>query len=92
MKATIKATIKDDDGEDRTYEATWDGVEWASESEDLVRLLNIYSRDWKLKDYHPSPVIGVAIEVAESLKTVLKAEFVKADEIDYSQYPEGTIF
>lgn len=91
MTATIKVTFNEE-GEERTYEATWDGDKWTSESESLGGLLNALSANWRFKGYHPNYVIGLAIEVAEYVNKFMKAELVRSDEIDYSQYPEGTIF
>ncbi len=91
MTATIKLKFLEK-GQEVDHEATFDGDSWKSEHAPTARLLNSYTSNWQLNGYYPDPVTGVALEVAESLKDTLKAEFVKADPIDYSEVPADALF
>lgn len=91
MTATIKLT-REVNGSEVDHQATFDGDLWTSEDAYTAQFLNAFSSNWQLRGYYPDPVIGVAQEVAQSLKDSLQAEFVGSDEIDNSEVPAEAEF
>lgn len=91
MTATIKITRKEN-SQEIDHEATFDGDQWTSDDDFTARFLNAYTGKWQLRGYYPDPVIGTALEVAETLKDSLQAELIRSDEIDYSDVPADAVF
>ena len=92
MQATIALKLADKTGTPTEREATFDGDRWTSDDEFAANLLNAYAGNWRLRDYHPSPIIGTAMEVVASLPSELEARFLNADAIDYSNDPADALY
>ena len=91
MKATISVSrLKN--GAENLFEASYNGEKWECEDDLLQEFLNVYSANWQLQGYHPNPIIGTAAEVAAALADTLKAQFVGAEEINYSEFAENVQF
>lgn len=91
MNATISLS-RVINGTENSFEATYNGEKWACDDAFLADLLNRYTQNHQLRDYHPNVVIGTAQEIAADFSEGLKARFVRADEIDYSDVPENALF
>lgn len=95
MKATIKVTGYGNTTEDeaKTFEAVYE-KEWESENKLLAEYLNIFcSMDQLPAGYNPNPVQALAVWSVELLRSKgFQAEFVSADQIDYSQHPEDAVY
>lgn len=91
MTATIKLTLEEN-GQEVEREATFDGEQWASDDDFVKEFLDNYTQNWSLRRYYPNAVAGTALEVVEDLRESLDAEFVRSDQIDYSDEPENAIY